>query len=188
MGVGHKGRLFDVLGGNRASTQWRAPSVVVGVCVRCFPSPTHLLLLLLPSPIKPIKQVFVPSVPATYDPTHHADILAALGPMPSEAEWQEKGLDKYGLVVVNTEGNAAQVRTRGFGGKAGQGVVGGGGRRGGSREEGETSHASFVKNNHNTRILFTIHSHSLSLSFPAIFRALILVLLVLLVVLHRWKR
>lgn len=55
-------------------------------------------------------QVFVPTVPvAAYTPTHHADILCSLGPMPSAEEWEAKGLDKYGLIAVNADGEAAQI-------------------------------------------------------------------------------
>lgn len=56
------------------------------------------------------KQVFIPSVGVEYESTHHADILCTLGPMMNETEWKEKGLDNYGLIAVNSEGNAAQVR------------------------------------------------------------------------------
>ncbi|CAM9537404.1 unnamed protein product [Ectocarpus sp. 4 AP-2014] len=54
-------------------------------------------------------QVFIPSVGVEYESTHHADILCTLGPMMNETEWKEKGLDNYGLIAVNSEGNAAQV-------------------------------------------------------------------------------
>jgi len=54
-------------------------------------------------------QVFIPSVPAKYEARHHIDILAALAPMPTEQEWSEKGLEKYGLIAVNQENDAAQV-------------------------------------------------------------------------------
>ncbi len=55
-------------------------------------------------------QVFVPTVPvAAYTPTHHVDILCSLGPMPSAEEWEAKGLDKYGLIAVNANAEAAQV-------------------------------------------------------------------------------
>lgn len=55
-------------------------------------------------------QVFIPSVECAYEPKHHADILCTLGPMPSAEVWQEKGLDKYGLIAVSgTTGEAAQV-------------------------------------------------------------------------------
>ncbi|CAM9329361.1 unnamed protein product, partial [Phaeothamnion confervicola] len=54
-------------------------------------------------------QVFVPSVAALYTPTHHADILCSLGPMPSAEEWLSRGLEKYGLIAVNGSDNAAQV-------------------------------------------------------------------------------
>lgn len=56
------------------------------------------------------KQVFIPSVAVEYESTHHADILCTLGPMMNEAEWKEKGLDNYGLIAVNSQGNAAQVK------------------------------------------------------------------------------
>jgi hypothetical protein len=54
-------------------------------------------------------QVFIPTAPVEYTVTHHADILCSLGPMPSEEEWREKGMDKYGLIAESTSGNAAQV-------------------------------------------------------------------------------
>jgi hypothetical protein len=54
-------------------------------------------------------QVFVPSAGTPASGAHHADILACLGPMPSEAEWAERGLEKYGLIAVNKAGAAAQV-------------------------------------------------------------------------------
>jgi hypothetical protein len=54
-------------------------------------------------------QVFIPSAGVKYEAKHHIDILAALAPMPSEKEWKEKGLEKYGLIVVNQQDNAAQV-------------------------------------------------------------------------------
>lgn len=40
---------------------------------------------------------------------HHADILACLGSMPTEAEWAERGLEKYGLIAVGESGEATQV-------------------------------------------------------------------------------
>lgn len=54
-------------------------------------------------------QVFIPSANVKYEAKHHIDILAALAPMPSEQEWTDKGLEKYGLIVVNQQDNAAQV-------------------------------------------------------------------------------
>jgi len=54
-------------------------------------------------------QVFIPSVAPEYTPLHHIDILCTLGPMPSAEAWQEKGLDKYGLIAVGTSGESAQV-------------------------------------------------------------------------------
>lgn len=55
-------------------------------------------------------QVFIPSVEVEYTSTHHADILCRLGPMMDETEWKAKGLDNYGLIAVNADGNAAQVQ------------------------------------------------------------------------------
>eukprot|EP00636_Phaeomonas_parva_P017310 CAMPEP_0118852542 /NCGR_PEP_ID=MMETSP1163-20130328/1501_1 /TAXON_ID=124430 /ORGANISM="Phaeomonas parva, Strain CCMP2877" /LENGTH=584 /DNA_ID=CAMNT_0006784979 /DNA_START=113 /DNA_END=1867 /DNA_ORIENTATION=+ len=54
-------------------------------------------------------QVFIPSVPIPYEPNYHIDILCKLGPMPTAEEWEEGGLDKYGLIAVNPLGQAAQV-------------------------------------------------------------------------------
>ncbi|GLE02010.1 hypothetical protein PINS_up010848 [Pythium insidiosum] len=54
-------------------------------------------------------QVFIPSAAVQYEPKHHIDILAALAPMPTEQEWTDKGLEKYGLIAVNQQDDAAQV-------------------------------------------------------------------------------
>ena len=54
-------------------------------------------------------QVFVPSAGHNPSGSHHADILAQLGPMPSKEEWAAKGLEKYGLIAVNASGDGAQV-------------------------------------------------------------------------------
>ena len=54
-------------------------------------------------------QVFIPTVPVEYEVTHHVDILCSLGPMPSDEDWREKGMDKYGLIAQSTSGDAAQV-------------------------------------------------------------------------------
>jgi hypothetical protein len=54
-------------------------------------------------------QIFVPTVPVGYSPTHHVDILCSLGPMVSEKEWTDRGLQNYGLIVENTDRNALQV-------------------------------------------------------------------------------
>ena len=54
-------------------------------------------------------QIFIPAKGHAESGGHHADILAQMGPMPSEAEWKAKGLDKYGLIAVNEEAEAAQV-------------------------------------------------------------------------------
>ena len=53
-------------------------------------------------------QVFIPTVSVEYTAAHHADILCSLGPMMSEVEWREKGMDKYGLIAQAARG-AAQV-------------------------------------------------------------------------------
>jgi len=58
-------------------------------------------------------QIFVPSARFQYIPTHHADIMCTLigDKAPTEQEWIEKGLDKYGVIAVsNGPGrDAAQV-------------------------------------------------------------------------------
>lgn len=58
-------------------------------------------------------QIFVPSAPFKYIPTHHADIMCTLigDTAPTAEEWAEKGLDKYGVIAVsNGPGrDAAQV-------------------------------------------------------------------------------
>jgi hypothetical protein len=54
-------------------------------------------------------QIFIPTLPTVYTPTHHADILAKLGPMPDAASWQVGRLDRYGLVAVAANGDASQV-------------------------------------------------------------------------------
>lgn len=55
-------------------------------------------------------QVFIPSSPFEYKPTHHVDILCALGESaPTPEEWTERGLEKYGVIAVMPSGGAAQV-------------------------------------------------------------------------------
>eukprot|EP00467_Chlorarachnion_reptans_P002265 CAMPEP_0114510300 /NCGR_PEP_ID=MMETSP0109-20121206/13705_1 /TAXON_ID=29199 /ORGANISM="Chlorarachnion reptans, Strain CCCM449" /LENGTH=549 /DNA_ID=CAMNT_0001689581 /DNA_START=72 /DNA_END=1721 /DNA_ORIENTATION=+ len=54
-------------------------------------------------------QVFIPSVKAQYTPTHHADILARLGPMPDKEEYNSQGLFNYGLICVEKSGDAKQI-------------------------------------------------------------------------------
>jgi hypothetical protein len=46
--------------------------------------------LTFPITTDPCAQVFIPTVGVTYTPSHHVDILAALGPMPSAEEWKAK--------------------------------------------------------------------------------------------------
>ncbi len=54
-------------------------------------------------------QVFVPSQSTLYTPTHEADIMVQLRPMPGADAWKEEGLERYGLIAVDKKGNAAQV-------------------------------------------------------------------------------
>ncbi len=58
-------------------------------------------------------QIFVPSAPFKYIPTHHADIMCTLlgDKAPTAEEWAEKGLDKYGVIAVSSGPgrDAAQV-------------------------------------------------------------------------------
>eukprot|EP00667_Euglena_gracilis_P007782 EG_transcript_7866 len=54
-------------------------------------------------------QIFIPSAGTPPSGAHHADILACLGSMPTEAEWAERGLEKYGLIAVGESGEATQV-------------------------------------------------------------------------------
>ena len=54
-------------------------------------------------------QIFIPSADASYTPTHEVDIMCTLREMPDAATWAAEGLDKYGLIAVNADGNAAQV-------------------------------------------------------------------------------
>ena len=48
-------------------------------------------------------QVFIPSAPFAYIPTHHIDIMCTLlgDTAPTEEEWKEKGLEKYGVIAVS---------------------------------------------------------------------------------------
>ncbi len=58
-------------------------------------------------------QVFVPSAPYLYTPTHHVDILCTLlgDTAPTAEEWKDQGLDKYGVIAVlkGPAQDAAQV-------------------------------------------------------------------------------
>ena len=91
------------------------PSTETGVCslggharergTLTPPSPTNLTLTRLFCSTNLLTfggqtQVFVPSAGTPASGGHHADILACLGPMPTEEEWAERGLDKYGLIAV----------------------------------------------------------------------------------------
>lgn len=55
-------------------------------------------------------QIFVPTAPFSSVPTHHVDILCTLEEEPpTAAVWEDKGLEKYGVIAVGSDGNAAQV-------------------------------------------------------------------------------
>jgi len=54
-------------------------------------------------------QVFIPCVKTSYTPTHHADILARLGPMPDKETYNREGLFNYGLICVDEKGDAKQI-------------------------------------------------------------------------------
>ncbi|KAL3817304.1 hypothetical protein ACHAXA_003045 [Cyclostephanos tholiformis] len=57
-------------------------------------------------------QIFVPTAPFKYSPTHHVDIMCTLEKEPpTEKVWREKGLEKYGVIAVSggDSGDAAQV-------------------------------------------------------------------------------
>ena len=57
-------------------------------------------------------QIFIPTSPFIYTPTHHVDIMCTLEQEPPTAQiWKEKGLEKYGVIAVSggDSGDAAQV-------------------------------------------------------------------------------
>jgi hypothetical protein len=54
-------------------------------------------------------QIFIPTTPVEYHAIHQVDILCSLGPMMTEAEWKQKGMEKYGLIAQCENGKAAQV-------------------------------------------------------------------------------
>ena len=58
-------------------------------------------------------QVFVPSVGIT-STDHPADIMAQLSPMPTQAEWESRGLHQYGLIAVDAAGDATQLEKVGY--------------------------------------------------------------------------
>lgn len=55
-------------------------------------------------------QVFLPSASSDVTPTHHIDILCSLlgDTAPTAEEWQEQGLDKYGVIAVMSQENGKQ--------------------------------------------------------------------------------
>ena len=53
-------------------------------------------------------QIFVPSC-GIQESSMPADILAALRPMPTKAEWEAEELHQYGLIAVDTKGSATQL-------------------------------------------------------------------------------
>lgn len=54
-------------------------------------------------------QVFIPSEAFQYEISHHIDIMCTLGTMVDREEWLSRGLDKYGVIAVGSDGEAAQV-------------------------------------------------------------------------------
>jgi len=58
-------------------------------------------------------QVFIPSAPFVYTPTHHIDIMCTLlgDTAPTAEEWAKEGLEKYGVIAVSNSASkdAAQV-------------------------------------------------------------------------------
>ena len=58
-------------------------------------------------------QIFIPSAPFEYTPSHHVDIMCTLlgDSAPTAEEWAAQGLEKYGVIAVlqGAERNAAQV-------------------------------------------------------------------------------
>lgn len=54
-------------------------------------------------------QVFIPSASTRYESSYHADILAQMGPMPTQEEWEAKGYSNYGLIATGATGEGAQV-------------------------------------------------------------------------------
>lgn len=60
-------------------------------------------------------QIFIPSKTCDYQPTHAIDLLIKLNPMSDEKEWKEKGLDKYGLVALDTKQDAQQIDKADYG-------------------------------------------------------------------------
>jgi hypothetical protein len=58
-------------------------------------------------------QIFIPSAPFAYTPTHHADIMCTLlgDTAPTAEEWEAQGLEKYGVIAVmqGLDRDAAQV-------------------------------------------------------------------------------
>ena len=57
-------------------------------------------------------QIFVPTSPFEYKPTHHVDIMCTLYEEPPTAKvWKDRGLEKYGVIAVSSgeKGDAAQV-------------------------------------------------------------------------------
>ncbi|CAJ1362380.1 unnamed protein product, partial [Effrenium voratum] len=53
-------------------------------------------------------QIFVPSCGISAS-SYPADILAALRPMPTKAQWEEEALHQYGLIAVDAAGDAMQL-------------------------------------------------------------------------------
>lgn len=54
-------------------------------------------------------QIFIPSLSTDYTPKHHIDILGQFSPPPTEKQWQERGLHRYGLIARHSQGSGQQV-------------------------------------------------------------------------------
>ncbi len=53
--------------------------------------------------------MFIPSAKTGRSASHHVEILCKLGPVLNEEEWKERKMEEYGLIVVGTSDEAAQV-------------------------------------------------------------------------------
>lgn len=55
-------------------------------------------------------QIFIPSIMPPKEPTSHADILMQrIDDQPDALVWQEKSLDRYGIIAIDAAGGAQQV-------------------------------------------------------------------------------
>jgi hypothetical protein len=54
-------------------------------------------------------QIFIPSVSTAYQPKHHIDVMTCLQDFPSQAEWEKRGLNRYGLLAIDGKNEAQLV-------------------------------------------------------------------------------